>query len=345
MSAAAHLRWKWLGCFRRPPFPDSRARLTRRPLRLQATTTATGTSTASTCAPRISVPVTLDSSSTASAIPTTTSAPDLDTLLSASVAALSSSYSGSAGAVCPLDPASPAIEVVSKLSVSVTMPAARMVAAAAAAGGDAVASACTSGPAALAASLGLGTGEAQVVGCELSAAVAGPITVVTDPPSSSGSGPAGAAGSDVTAASPQPTGAAASSGHSGGSGGTSSVLVGVAVAAGVAAAVVAAAAAVLVTRRRQAARAAAAENGEPLSGRSSKYDCRRPSLSGGGVEVFEPDSDDSAGQAMRDAALGAKRQRRVSYGGGGVMGGRGDSVNSGGGGGFFGRVSKTVSAK
>eukprot|EP00198_Chlamydomonas_reinhardtii_P006955 XP_001696291.1 predicted protein [Chlamydomonas reinhardtii] len=85
---------------------------------LMATTTATGTSTASTCAPRISVPVTLDSSSTASAIPTTTSAPDLDTLLSASVAALSSSYSGSAGAVCPLDPASPAIEVVSKLSVN-----------------------------------------------------------------------------------------------------------------------------------------------------------------------------------------------------------------------------------
>ncbi|KAG2438560.1 hypothetical protein HXX76_005111 [Chlamydomonas incerta] len=314
---------------------------------LTATTTATSTSA---CSPRISVPVTLDSSATG-ASSTATAPADLDTLLSASVAALSASYGGGgAGAVCPLDPSSPTIEVVSKLSVSVTMPAAKMMAAAAAAaaapGGDAVTSACTSGPAALASSMGLGTAEAQVVGCELSAAVAGPITVITDPSptSSSGAGPdgaprAGATGTaaDVTAASPQ-----SASGGGGGGGGASTVLIGVAVAAGITATVVVAAAAVLVTRRRQRARAAAAAaNGEPLSGRSSKYNSRRPSLSGGGVEEFEPDSDDSAGQAMRDAALGAKRQRRVSYGGG-VIGRHGDSADGGGGGGFFGRASKTA---
>ncbi|GIM01900.1 hypothetical protein Vretimale_6677 [Volvox reticuliferus] len=114
------------------------------------------------CTARLNTPVAVDAP-----------ALDLDTFLSSSTASLASTYSQS---ICSLDPKSPEIEVVSKLTVSVAMPASFVVPASAgsdsaggAASASAAASACTAGAQVLASSLGLSNGQTMVVGCQLSA--------------------------------------------------------------------------------------------------------------------------------------------------------------------------------
>ncbi len=108
-----------------------------------------------TCLPRITTSVSLD-----------TPALDLEPFLAAAAATLTDA---SGGATCPLDTASPTVEVTSSLKVAVRMPAARALAiaggsssSAGATGAGSGLSVCSLGPTLLASSMGLSLAEVSV---------------------------------------------------------------------------------------------------------------------------------------------------------------------------------------
>ncbi|KXZ52248.1 hypothetical protein GPECTOR_10g879 [Gonium pectorale] len=264
---------------------------------------------------------------------------DLDPYLAAATAALSSGVGGASA--CPLDAASPDIDVTSKLAVTVTAPAALLVATAGAGsgggggGGDggvsdaasASASACATGPALLAASMGLAASEARLVGCELSAA-APPDTAV--PRNATDPGPLTAPPGGTVGQPPSGDNSAGAGG-----GGVSAALVGGAVAGGGLVALVALVAAVLLAARR---RRLSDDGGklDQLSGRSARsraYDDDQSA--GASVSKSESKSSEGLSGALAAAATKPRRSRAGSSDGGG-----------GGGGGVETRfASKAVSAK
>jgi hypothetical protein len=106
------------------------------------------------CTARLNAPLAVD-----------TPALDLDAYLSSSTASLSSTYGVS---MCTLDPSSSDIQITSKLEISVTMPAARVVTTSTESGSGttsgASAVACTAGAQALASVMGLSDGEVRIRG-------------------------------------------------------------------------------------------------------------------------------------------------------------------------------------